>query len=362
MTGQNWRWNSGRYWNRGDERRLVRSERSDDHPPKSGRAPGSPYAGRTFLSASATSGAFTCGGARRARRRGLACWTAAASPAEAAPQPVVFRQEHLNAPNENLVMREAGPLLLALGQFRASLVRAPSAQLMEQVAQAIEEFEQKLRTEGLPSSQVNVAKYVLCATADDIVQNMPVEDRQIWTRYSMLSRFFGERVGGVRFFDELDSAKADPALNYPVLELMHACLALGFEGIHRTSVGGSSALQGIQRTLYETLRRIKSRSTDELSPHWQGQALAARASLRRIPVWAIASVLAVFLFGFFITLRLLLATEAETVTAALASLTPDGPVAIDRPIDAPPPPPRHPILRSRNWPRSNGSDSRWRKR
>ena len=51
----------------------------------------------------------------------------------------------------------------------------------------------------------------------------------------MLSRFFGERIGGVRFFDELDHAKHDPLVNYPVLELQHACLALGFQGVHRTS-------------------------------------------------------------------------------------------------------------------------------
>ena len=47
----------------------------------------------------------------------------------------------------------------------------------------------------------------------------------------MLSRFFGERVGGVRFFEILDRLKADPLANYPVLELQHACLALGFQGI-----------------------------------------------------------------------------------------------------------------------------------
>ena len=266
---------------------------------------------------------------------------------EAAPRPVVFRQEHLNAPNENPVMRAAGPLLLALGQFRASIVRAPSAELMEQVAEAIQEFERKIRAAGLTADQVNVAKYVLCATADDIVQNMPVDDRQAWLRYSMLSRFFRERQGGVRFFEELERAKADPALNYPVLELMHACLALGFEGIHRTSPGGSSALQGIQRNLYETLRRIKSRTTDELSPHWQGQALAARMGMRRIPVWATTAVLAVFLFGFFITLRALLGGEADAVSAKLAGLVPTGMIALDRPRPAPPPPPPPPPAKPR---------------
>ena len=59
----------------------------------------------------------------------------------------------------------------------------------------------------------------------------------------MLSRFFGERVGGVRFFEILDHLKADPLVNYPVLELQHACLALGFQGMHRTSPSGLAGLQ-----------------------------------------------------------------------------------------------------------------------
>ena len=90
----------------------------------------------------------------------------------------------------------------------------------------------------------------------------------------MLSRFFGERIGGVRFFDELTRLKQDPLLNYDVLELQHTCLALGFQGIHRTSAGGISTLQQIQRDLYETLRRVRPKVYRELSPRWQGQKLA----------------------------------------------------------------------------------------
>ena len=37
---------------------------------------------------------------------------------------------------------------------------------------------------GVPEGQANVAKYCLCATADDIVQNIPTEDRHVWTQYS----------------------------------------------------------------------------------------------------------------------------------------------------------------------------------
>ena len=54
---------------------------------------------------------------------------------------------------------------------------------MEQVADAIQEFERDVRAVGLSAEQTRVAKYVLCATADDIVQNIPSEDRHVWTQY-----------------------------------------------------------------------------------------------------------------------------------------------------------------------------------
>ena len=47
--------------------------------------------------------------------------------------------------------------------------------------------------------------------ADDIVQNIPAEDRHVLEpQYSMLASFFGERIGGVRFFDIVERAKTGP--------------------------------------------------------------------------------------------------------------------------------------------------------
>src|SRR6266702_1800796 len=173
------------------------------------------------------------------------------------PPAPVLRVDDLVAPAANPIMRAAGPLLQLLGRLRVALLRASFASLMEQVADAVKFFEKDIRSAGISEDQANTAKYVLCATADDIVQHIPTEDRHVWTQYSMLSRFFGERVGGVRFFEILNHAKLDPLVNYPVLELQHACLALGFQGMHRTSTGGLPNLQLIQRNLYETLRRVR---------------------------------------------------------------------------------------------------------
>jgi type VI secretion system protein ImpK len=265
-----------------------------------------------------------------------------------------LRVDDLVAPNANPIMRAAGPLLQLLGRLRVALLRASFASLMEQVAEAIKFFEKDIRSAGISEKQSNSAKYILCATADDIVQHIPTEERHVWAQYSMLSRFFGERIGGVRFFEMLTQAKLDPLVNYPVLELHHACLALGFQGVYRTQSGGLTALQQIQRDLYETLRRVRPKVAKDLSPHWQGQALGLNVNRSRVPVWAVAAISAALLFGLFVVLRILLSGYADAAVQTTSTLHPDDKLAIKRRVYVPPPPPPPPppptsqIVRIRN--------------
>jgi type VI secretion system protein ImpK len=264
---------------------------------------------------------------------------AAPKPAEQVQRGPDLRLDELAAPNENPIMRAAGPLLLLLGRLRVALLRAPFASLMEQVANAVVFFEKEIRSAGIPEQQANTAKYILCATADDIVQNIPTEDRHVWTQYSMLSRFFGERIGGVRFFEELEKALKDPLVNYPLLELQHTCLALGFQGVHRSAPNGPASLQQIQRNLYETLRRIRPKVIHDLSPRWQGQSLASRASRLRVPLWAVASIIGALLLALYVTLLALLSGRSEAVAGTIAILHPTDKIEIARRVIAPPPPP-----------------------
>jgi type VI secretion system protein ImpK len=254
----------------------------------------------------------------------------------------MLRVDELVAPNANPIMRAAGPLLQLLGRLRVALMRASFASLMEQVADAVKFFETDIRSAGISEYQANTAKYILCATADDIVQHIPTEERHVWTQYSMLSRFFGERVGGVRFFEILDHLKTDPLVNYPVLELQHACMALGFQGMHRASANGVSSLQMIQRNLYEILRRVRPKSAADLSPHWRGQELANRRQRARVPVWMVAAVAAALLTGVYFTLRMLLSSGAENAAEVSLALHPADPIELKRRIIAPPPPPPPP--------------------
>jgi type VI secretion system protein ImpK len=262
-----------------------------------------------------------------------------------APQPVVqahapeVRIDELVAPNENPILRSAGPLLLLLGRLRVAILRASFGSLMEQVADAIVFFEKDIRSAGISESQAITAKYIICATADDIVQNIPTEDRHVWTQYSMLSRFFGERTGGVRFFDEITRLKQDPVVNYDLLELQHTCLSLGFHGIHRTSAGGVATLQQIQRDLYETLRRLRPRGYRDLSPRWQGQDLTGRMSRVRVPWWGVLGIVGLLLFGVYFGLLYWLTGGVDSAAAQMATLHDTGKLSLIRSVPIQPPPP-----------------------
>lgn len=254
---------------------------------------------------------------------------------------LVLKRDLVVAPNANPFLRAAGPLLLLLGRLRVQLSQASFSNLMEQVAASIDDFERDARSAGVTPEQMRSAKYVVCATADDIVQNIPTDERHVWTQYSMLSRFFGERVGGVRVFEELERAKVDPSGNYHLLELIHACLGLGFQGIHRTSGGGAANLQAIQRNLYELLRRTRQVSR-EVSPRWQGQPVPPETRRWQLPLWAVTAFVAALLVGFFLLLRAMLTTGAEAAANALVTVHPTSELAIQRAVYKPPPPPPPP--------------------
>ncbi|MEM8811297.1 MAG: type VI secretion system protein TssL, long form [Pseudomonadota bacterium] len=236
----------------------------------------------------------------------------------------------------NPITTAAAPLLILLGRLRLLIVDMHAMPLMGHVAQSITNFERAVIDQGIDPEQVRIAKYALCATADDIVQNLPGQDRHVWMQYSMLAQFFQVRTSGVGFFDELNKLRQNPALYYDLLELMHACLSLGFEGQYRGAAGGDVELSRLRRDIYQTLRNIRARSDDDISPRWRGLSLRGANQENRIPLWAIASMAGCMLVGLFVLLRLLLSGEGNALAATIVGLHPDSQVGIERAAFSPP--------------------------
>ena len=245
--------------------------------------------------------------------------------------------------NRNPISRAAAPLLLLLGRLHLTMTDAQFDALMRDVYNAIKTFEKELRSAGITDDQIQSAAYALCATSDDIVQNLPSAGRHQWTQYSMLTQFFGQATGGVEFFQLLEKAKQDPGRNYGVLEVMHACLSLGFYGKYRAIQGGQQGLERERRDLHEILRRVRPRPGDDLSPHWRGLELLQKRTGFSVPIWSVAAIAAALLLGGYVTLMLLLAGGSEVLAGRAAALYPTGPVELARegytPKPPPPPPP-----------------------
>lgn len=230
----------------------------------------------------------------------------------------------------NPIVAAAAPLLILLGRLRLMIIDMQAVPLMNHVANQIREFERRVIEAGVSREDAMVAKYALCGTADDIVQNLPGENRQVWLQYSMLAQFFQVRTSGVGFFEELNKLLANPAPRYHLLELMHACLSLGFEGQYRGMAGGDRELQRVRRDVYETLRHVKARADDDISPRWQGMARSIANMAPQIPVWAIASVAAAALVGVYFLLRFIISGDSDALADKLLALNPAEPITIER--------------------------------
>ncbi|PTV95954.1 type VI secretion system protein ImpK [Rhodobacter aestuarii] len=230
----------------------------------------------------------------------------------------------------NPLIAAATNLLILFGRLRTGLVDMQAMPLMEHVAREIDTFERNVLSAGVGPQEAMVAKYLLCGTADDIVQNLPGADRGVWVQYSMAARFFQTRETGVGFFQEAEKAMQSPLQYANLLELMLTCLSLGFEGQYRTAPNGGMQLAQIRRAIYETLRRVKPRPNEDLSVRWLPVLLGGRRRFGGVPVWAVAGIAAALVVGFFATLSTLINRDGAMAAEALYTLHPtEGKIALD---------------------------------
>ncbi|MBI1219507.1 MAG: type VI secretion system protein TssL [Rhodobacteraceae bacterium] len=244
----------------------------------------------------------------------------------------------------NPITAAAAGLLILFGRLRSQIVDMQAVPLMTYVTEEITAFEQRVLQAGIDPQDAMVAKYALCGTADDIVQNLPGTDRDVWIQYSMVARFFNRRTSGVGFFQEVEKALTDPARKYHLLELMLTCLQLGFEGQYRGMPGGDVELQRVRRRIYETLRRVKARGDDDISPHWRGVEMVARRSRGGLPVWVAACMAGAVLAGAYFGMRSFVAQAGDAVANNMIAVNPREAVTLRQiaAVVAPPPEPYKP--------------------
>ncbi len=268
---------------------------------------------------------------------------AAAMPAPAAPAPRLADDDIPRPSTEavvrNRMMAEAAPLLSLMASVRAGRARIALPDLHTRVTAAVAAFDRAVVAAAYPDEQRQRALYAVCATVDDIAQNLPghAQDAAEWSRRSLVIQFFKENIGGDRFWQMVDNMLARPAQYADLIELFHACLAAGFEGRFRVMPDGKRRLQEVTAQLYSSMEHTRRLSVTELSPHWRGQP----TPLRRVGFWSILIAAGGAALGFlavvYLILRLVLIQTGQPAMAALRAINPDQPLRLSR--VAPPPPP-----------------------
>jgi type VI secretion system peptidoglycan-associated protein len=237
----------------------------------------------------------------------------------------------------NLLNDEACTVLALASSVRSGRARISMPEFHRQASEAISRYEQAISA-GYPEETRQRAKYVLCATIDDIAQNLPSigHDGAEWARRSLVVQFFRENIGGDRFWQLVDDLLARPGQNAELIELFHSCLAAGFEGRFRVMPDGKRRLHEIMSKLYGALEHPRSLSMQEISPRWKGLA----APLKKVGLWShvalAAAAAGLLMLIIYAVLRLVLMSTGEDSWAAVRGLTPETPLRLSR-LGAPPP-------------------------
>ncbi len=242
--------------------------------------------------------------------------------------------------SRNPMMMAAAPVLSLIVGVRSGRVQITLPELHQKASAATAAFDQALSAAGYDQESRQRARYAVCATIDDIAQNLPGQaaDGAEWARRSLVVQAFNENIGGDRFWRLLEEMLARPAEYANLIELYHACLAAGFEGRYRVAPDGKRRLHEIMTSVYAALDHTRSLSQTELSPHWRGQPTPAwRVSFWATLALAGAIALAVLL-AVFILFRVVLMQTGQPSIAALRAINPGQPLRMSR-AAAPPPAP-----------------------
>ena len=237
----------------------------------------------------------------------------------------------------NLLVAAANPLLNLVPQLRSSLQHPDPAGLRERLANQIRAFETRSRSLGIAQEKIIAARYILCTFLDETAASTPWGGSGLWARNSLLVTFHNEAWGGEKFFQLMNKLAESPAQNRDLLELMYACLSLGFEGRYRVIEGGKAQLDNLRERLALMLRQQAGEYERALSPRWQGVPTKKHPVLGLMPLWVFCAVAGVVLLLLFLTLSYRLNQASDPVfTQILALRAP--------PVQAPPTAPVKPRL------------------
>ena len=222
------------------------------------------------------------------------------------------------------LFQAAGPLLLLAGSLRHTTDSIDIAGLRRQLITEMRTFEERAKAAGVAADQVGAARYALCATLDEAILATPWGANSDWGSQSLLVTFHREAWGGEKFFQLIQRTSDDPARYAGLLEVLYACLGLGFAGKFALDPQGGAQRDRMQHELLERIRHIRGPVAPPLSERWQGVQDQRNSIVRYVPWWVVAAAGLALVTGAYLFFRAQLSERAEPLLASLSQVGLEG--------------------------------------
>lgn len=185
---------------------------------------------------------------------------------------------------DNPLVAAASPLLNAIVQIRLAATHDDPAGLRHQLIDEIRQFETRCKQTGMPFEMIIGARYTLCAVLDEAAAQTPWGSRGVWSGNGLLVTFHNESWGGEKVFQLLARISQNPAQHLWLLEVIHFCLLLGYEGRYRSMDNGRLQRDAVRTRLAQLIQ--DTRGQQEAAPP-QTVVAAGQNTLWRppVPLW-----------------------------------------------------------------------------
>lgn len=230
-------------------------------------------------------------------------------------------QFQLHGLEDNRLIDAATPLLGLVIRVRRLADFQGVERLYQQVVDDVAAIDRKLVEQGYERPTVVAYRYVLCAFIDEAVLGTDWGAHSIWSQHSLLSRFHNETWGGEKVFAITSRMEQEPERYRDMLEFIHLCLCLGFEGRYKVMANGRDEYEQIIRGLNEQIRTLRSDQEPQPLARALDNVAPTRNRLRTgLPLWSIGGLFLVAMVGVYSLYNIALNERIRDVLSVLEQL------------------------------------------
>lgn len=221
------------------------------------------------------------------------------------------------AGNDNLLLTAAAPLLNAVVQIRQAATHDDPAGLRQLLIDEVRQFEQRCKQAGLPFEMIIGARYCLCSLLDEAAAQTPWGTRGVWSGNGMLVTFHNESWGGDKVFQLLSRISQHPEQHLWLLEVIHYCLLLGYEGRYRGSENSPAQCEIIRKRLAQLIADTRPDNAAAMARLVEVHPLVSSLSRPMVPLWACVTLAALVACLIYSGLNWRLGNAAEPLLRAI---------------------------------------------